>query len=216
MVPGIFVTGTDTGVGKTVLVTRLLRQLREEGIRAAGFKPICCGDRGDAERILAESAGGFTLDEINPCWLRTPAAPFTAAQIEKREVAIVPLLEAFRRLQAKTEVVVVEGVGGWLVPLGRGLYVADLAAALALPVIVVVANRLGCLNHAFLTLAEVERRGLSCAGMVCNRIGEENVATATNERVLGELAKAPPLPFPEAGGGLSREWRNSLGFSPPV
>src|SRR5258708_17370568 len=111
-----FVTGTDTGVGKTHTVVQLLRLLRSSGKSAAGFKPICCGDRQDAERLLAASTNGLTIDEINPLWLKTPAAPLTAAQLEDVDIDVEHLLDAFRKFTARVHVILVEGVGGWMVP----------------------------------------------------------------------------------------------------
>ena len=107
-----FITGTDTGVGKTHTAVQLLRLLRANGRSCAGFKPICCGDRRDAELLLSASANGLTIDEINPLWLKTPAAPLTAAQIEAVNINIEPLLDAFRKLAARIDDVFVEGVGG--------------------------------------------------------------------------------------------------------
>jgi dethiobiotin synthetase len=108
-----FITGTDTGVGKTHTAVQLLRLLRANGRSCAGFKPICCGDRRDAELLLSASANGLTIDEINPLWLKTPAVPLTAAQIEAVNTNIEPLLDAFRKLAARVDDVFVEGVGGW-------------------------------------------------------------------------------------------------------
>ncbi len=138
-----FVTGTDTGVGKTHTVVQLLRILRSSGKSCAGFKPICCGDRQDAERLLGASADGLTIDEINPLWLKTPAAPLTAGQIEDVKINVEPLLGAFRALRARVDDVFVEGVGGWLVPIRSDYCVRDLAMEMRLPVLVVAKNRHG-------------------------------------------------------------------------
>ena len=125
-----FVTGTDTGVGKTHTVTQLLRLLRLQGRRCAGMKPICCGDRRDAELLLAAGSDGLTLDEINPVWLQTPAAPLTAAKIEGYQFNVDVILKAFALLKERVDDVVVEGVGGWLVPVTGDFYMSDLAAKL--------------------------------------------------------------------------------------
>ena len=129
----LFVTGTDTGVGKTHTVTQLLRLLRASGLRCAGMKPICCGDRRDAELLLAHSSEGLTIDQINPLWLRTPAAPLTAATIENRDISVPSLLLAFTALRAQVDHVLVEGVGGWSVPITADYFMSDLAVALGLP-----------------------------------------------------------------------------------
>ena len=210
-----FVTGTDTGVGKTHTVVQLLRLLRENGRSCAGFKPICCGDRQDAERLLGASANGLTIDQINPLWLKTPAAPLTTAQIEGVTVDIECLLNAFRTLRAQVDNVFVEGVGGWMVPIRSDYFVRDLAMEMRLPVLVVAKNRLGCLNHALLTVRSVQATGLRCAGVVLNGpTAGDNVASATNADVLASILDLPLLPElgPETAE-LAPEWRQILGDS---
>jgi len=207
-----FVTGTDTGVGKTHTVVQLLRILRSSGKSCAGFKPICCGDRQDAERLLGASADGLTIDEINPLWLKTPAAPLTAGQIEDVKINIESLLGAFRALRARVDDVFVEGVGGWMVPIRSDYFVRDLAMEMRLPVLVVVKNRLGCLNHALLTVRSVQATGLRCAGVVLNGpTGGDDVAPATNADVLASILDLPLLPElrPETAE-LAPEWRQIL------
>ena len=115
----LFITGTDTGLGKTFLSVQLLRLLRERGLRCAGLKPICCGDRHDAELLLAASPGGLTIDEINPLWLRTPVAPFAASLVERVEIDAKRLIDGFEEINRRFDVVLVEGVGGWMVPITK-------------------------------------------------------------------------------------------------
>jgi len=156
------------------------------------MKPICCGDRRDAELLLAASSEGLTIDEVNPMWLRTPAAPFTAAMVEKRSVDIEPIVKKFLELDHRFECVVVEGVGGWLVPIRTDYFVGDLAAALKLSVIVVAENRLGCLNHTLLTIRSVEAHGLMCAGVILNNFGSTaEIASRTNPEVLQQCLSVP-------------------------
>lgn len=191
----IFVTGTDTGVGKTFTVTQLLRLLRASGKSCAGFKPICCGDRRDAEILLAASSDGLSIDDVNPLWLRTPAAPMTAAEIEKAKIDIDSLLAAFAALRKRFDQVLVEGVGGWMVPISSDYFVSDLAADMSLPVLVVAQNRLGCLNHTALTVRSIVHHGLRCAGVVLNNTsGNTDVAVATTAKVLGQVLDVPILP----------------------
>jgi dethiobiotin synthetase len=197
-----FVTGTDTGVGKTHTVVQLLRLLRASGKSCVGFKPICCGDRRDAELLLAAGSEGFTIDEINPLWLRTPAAPFAAALIEKVKIEIEPLLSALAELQKRVDHVFVEGVGGWLVPIQADYFVSNLAAAVELPVLIVAENRLGCLNHTLLTLRAVSASGLVPAAVVLNtRQSVKEIATSTNAEILEKVIDVPLLP------GLTEEMR---------
>ena len=190
----VFVTGSDTGVGKTQFAVWLLRMLRSSGLRSAGMKPICCGDRRDAELLLAASSEGLTIDDVNPMWLRTPAAPFTAAMVEERSVDIELIVKKFLNLNHRFECVVVEGVGGWLVPIRTDYFVGDLAAALKLPVIVVAENRLGCLNHTLLTIRSVEAHRLMCAGVILNNFGSTaDIASRTNPEVLQQCLSVPIL-----------------------
>ncbi len=190
----LFLTGTDTNVGKSFIAALLVRALRSTGCDCVGLKPICCGGREDAELLQAAADGAIPLNEINPVWLRTPAAPFTASLIENRPIDLDLIRESFARTRREHDSVIVEGVGGWLVPITREYAVADLAAEFGLPVGIVVANRLGALNHALLTVAGVRARGLDCAGLILNHPStEEDIATTTNRGVLEELAGVPIL-----------------------
>ena len=205
----LFLTGTDTGVGKTYTAAALLRLARASGMRCAGFKPICCGDREDAELLLAASSDGVTIDEVNPLWLRTPAAPLPAAIAENVDIDPERLLERLRELQQRFDFVVVEGVGGWLVPIKRDYFVSDLAVAMQLPVVVVALNRLGCLNHTLLTVRSVVAARLPCAGVAWNDSrAHEDVASTTNRGVLEALLDVPLLPALAPGmAELPSEWR---------
>lgn len=194
----IFLTGTDTGVGKTFVAAALIRGLRGAGIVAAGFKPICCGARDDALALHAATGGSIGLNDINPVWLRTPAAPCTAAIVENRTIDLALIRKTFARLSARHESLVVEGIGGWRVPIARDYFVGDLAREFALPVGVVVANRLGALNHTLLTVESIRAAGLDCAGILLNHpvphtAPEESVAVATNRALLEELCGVPIL-----------------------
>ena len=184
----LFLTGTGTGVGKTFVAIELLYWLRAHGIRAAGMKPICCGDREDARRLLAASAEGISIEELNPVWLQSPVAPSVAAQIEQVEIDLGKIQNCFRNLSERFDTVIVEGVGGWLVPITTNLFVGDFAKQLDLPVAIVAENRLGCLNHILLTLESVQRRGLVCAGVILKSAnGPTDLAQSTNETELRRL-----------------------------
>ena len=209
----LFITGTDTGVGKTHTVAQLLRLLRAAGKSCAGFKPICCGDRRDAELLLAGSCEGLTIDEINPLWLKTPAAPLAAAALENIRVEPKSLLAAFAALRERVDHVFVEGVGGWMVPISENYYVSDLAAAMNLPVLVVAQNRLGCLNHTILTVQSVQKIGLECAAVVLNEMdGKSDVAVSTNREMLQGLLSVPILAgLTETTALLPPDWSRALG-----
>ncbi|MEO8044986.1 MAG: dethiobiotin synthase [Spartobacteria bacterium] len=188
----IFVTGTDTGVGKTSFTVWLLQELRARGVRSAGYKPLCCGDRDDAVQLHDAGSPDLTIDEVNPVWLKTPAAPLTAARAEKREIDLLLLREGFVRLTARVEFVAVEGVGGWMVPITPDYFSNHLASELGLPVIVVALNRLGCLNHVLLTVHAIESAGLKCAGVVLNSFAQEaDIAMATNAEILRSCLSLP-------------------------
>jgi len=190
----LFVTGTDTGVGKTYTAARLLHLLRASGASCAGIKPICCGDRRDAELLLASGSDGLTIDDVNPVWLKTPAAPVVGSLMEKVDIDIEHILAAFHSLQNRVEHVIVEGTGGWMVPIHRDYFVSDLAVAMKLPVLAVAYNRLGCLNHAVLTVQNILGRGLRCVGLVLNNAQETGgIAAATNADILQKILAVPLL-----------------------
>ena len=188
-----FVTGTDTGVGKTYVTRLILETLRREGIDAVGYKPVACGDREDASELAAAS-GGLSLDEVNPVYLNTPVAPYVAGLLENRPVDPAELLSGFHHLAAAHTEVIVEGAGGWEVPLAPNYRISDLAKDLGLPVIVVAGNRLGVLNHVLLTVNAIRAKGLSCAGIILNQLDDElDTAMITNKGVIEDLTGVPLL-----------------------
>lgn len=188
-----FVTGTDTGVGKTYVTRLILEMLRAEGLDAVGYKPVSCGDREDAG-LLAAASGGLTLDEVNPLHLNTPVAPYVAGLLENKTVNPADLLAGFHHLAAAHTQIIVEGVGGWEVPLAKNYRVSDFAKDLGLPVLVVAANRLGALNHILLTVDAIRAKGMSCAGIILNQLDDElDTAMITNKGIIEELAGVPLL-----------------------
>ena len=190
----LFITGTDTGVGKTRTVVQLLRLLRASGTSCAGMKPICCGDRQDAELLLAAGGVGLTIDDVNAVWLRTPAAPIVGSLTEEVSIDIERILAAFHALQNRVEHVIVEGVGGWLVPIRSDYFVSDLAVEMKLPVLVVAQNRLGCLNHTALTVRSVAEHKLRCLGVALIAApGTSDIAAATNADILKRILNVPLL-----------------------
>jgi len=188
-----FITGTDTGVGKTYVTRLLLEALRNGGQDAVGYKPVACGDREDAA-ILSEASGGIAIEEINPVFLNTPVAPYVACMLENRTLNPAELLDGFHQLANKHATVLVEGAGGWEVPLAPNYRISDLAADLYLPVIVVAGNKLGALNHIILTVNAIRSRGLTCAGIVLNQLEDEmDTAMITNKGVVEDLTGVPLL-----------------------
>jgi dethiobiotin synthetase len=181
----LFITGTDTNAGKTFVTALLTRALRGRGFETIALKPLCSGERSDVEILQAASDHRLTLDETNPIWLREPAAPLVAARLENRTLSLDALEAWFRNLSEKHSSLLVEGAGGWLVPITSTETIADLAARLSLPVVVIVANRLGCINHTLLTLESIRARGLHCPGIILNSLAANlDVATRTNREIL--------------------------------
>lgn len=175
---GLFVTGTDTGVGKTRVAAALLHLLGAGGMRSAGCKPVAAGLTmiggilGNEDVRALRDAGTLPMTDadVGPCQLAEACAPHIAAERERRDIDPSALLGAVRALAKRAEYLVVEGVGGFRVPLAPGWDSADLARDLGLPVVLVVGLRLGCLNHALLTAEAVDRQGLELAGWIANRI----------------------------------------------
>lgn len=189
-----FVTGTDTAVGKTYVTALLARAFRKIGFDTVALKPACCGSREDVEILQGACDNALSPDEINPYWFLTPAAPLVAARLENREMDLAKLEKWFQRLRTQHRSLLVEGAGGWLVPLAPEKTVADLAVLFNLPVLVVVANRLGCLNHTLLTVESIRARGLTCAGLALNNMTEsDDVAAQTNKAMLQEACDVPIL-----------------------
>lgn len=196
-----FVTGTDTGVGKTFVACALMHALRRTGRRVAGMKPVAAGIEVLAGRETNEDvealcrAASIELDRslMNPYLLRAAVSPHIAAARENTRIELAPILRAYSEIATRADSVIVEGCGGFVVPLGPGLDTADLAVALGLPVILVVGMRLGCLNHALLTQEAVTRRGLTLAGWVANRIDPAMQCFDENLATLSECLAAPLL-----------------------
>lgn len=170
MTRGCFVTGTDTGVGKTVVATAIVRGLRARGIDAVGMKPIETGVHGDGPAdglALHEAAdGAASLEDVCPVRFALPAAPAVAAAAESRRVDLAAVHAACAQLSARHDFVVVEGAGGLLVPIADDVDMADLALALGLPLVIVARTRLGTINHTRLTLDIATARGLEIAGVI--------------------------------------------------
>lgn len=193
---GFFVTGTDTGVGKTHVTCALLHATRQHGLTAVGMKPIAAGveddgRNGDVVQLLAASSIAPPLEWMNPFLYDPPIAPHIAARESGRPIDIEEIRLVYRQLGTLAEVVWVEGVGGFRVPLDPRYDTADLAQALALPVVLVVGMRLGCLNHALLTAEAVVRRGLTLAGWVANRVDPDMARFEDNLATLCARLEAP-------------------------
>lgn len=192
--PGVFVAGTDTGIGKTYVSALIVEELRKRGVDAVGLKPACSGSREDAERLWQAGGGVLDLDVINPKWFRTPVAPLTAGRIEGEPLELDSMVSQVGGVRDHHDFTLVEGVGGWEVPLGEGFGIPDFAKELGLPVLIVAANWLGAINHTLLTVNAVQAAGLDCLGVVLNHLeAERDVAVTTNRMILDELCPVPIL-----------------------
>jgi len=193
-----FITGTDTGVGKTLVSCALLHAFAPQGKRAVGLKPVASGcdddDRNeDAKRLRAASNIQTAYRQINPYCFRPPIAPHLAARQAGTSVEFARIMASYRELAGLADEVIVEGVGGFCVPLNDKQTSADLAKELGLPVIVVVGMRLGCINHALLTVRAVSDYQLKCAGWVANVLDVGMPALQENIEALRERIAAPLL-----------------------
>jgi dethiobiotin synthetase len=204
MARGFYVTGTDTGVGKTLASACLVHALRARGLHVAGMKPVASGC------VLDPAGGGWHNDDalalqaasslpvpdyawVNPVALPEATAPQLAAARAGVDVSLQPLLAASRALSSGRDAIVVEGVGGWLAPLADGLEQSTLARALGLPVVLVVGVRLGCLNHARLTERAIRADGLPLAGWIANAVDPEFHDAAEYLALLARTLQSPCL-----------------------
>jgi dethiobiotin synthetase len=208
----LFITGTSTEVGKTYVTRLLLQALGKLGLSATGFKPIACGDRTDAEG-LAECSSPVppSIDLVNPVFFKNPAAPMAASLIEATKVDIPAIKDAYQALAGQYEYVLVEGIGGWAVPISAEYSMADLAADLKLPVLVVVDNRLGAINHTVLTANAIKAMGLEVAGIVLNHVADERDAASISNRIILEQLLSPPFILDILHGTTEIQWPFPVG-----
>jgi len=194
---GFFVTGTDTGVGKTLVACALLTALARTGKSVVGMKPVAAGREAgrwaDVEALAHASTVSARRQIVNPYAFEPAIAPHIAAELAGVQIALEPIASAYEELSRLAEVVVVEGAGGFLVPLNATQTGSDLAIRLGLPIILVVGMRLGCLNHALLTRRQIEASRLRCAGWVANCILPDMPHLDGNIRALGQRLDCPLL-----------------------
>jgi dethiobiotin synthetase len=193
-----FVTGTDTGVGKTLVSCALLHAFAAQGKRVAGFKPVAAGCdeddyNDDAKRLSAASTVRAIYGQVNPYCFPRPIAPHLAAWHAGARIEFSRIMASYRELAGQSDEVIVEGAGGFCVPLNDKQDTADLVKQLDLPVILVVGMRLGCINHALLTLRVIAHLQLECAGWVANVLDTEMPALQENIESLRERIAAPLL-----------------------
>jgi dethiobiotin synthetase len=200
-VKGVFVTGTDTGVGKTLVAAGLVRGLVAQGLRVAVMKPVASGsDRtaeglrnADALALMAASNVAVPYERVNPYCFEPPISPHIAADEAGIRVDLAQIRRDFDALVASSDWMIVEGAGGWLAPLGPAMGIAELALTLQLPVVMVVGLRLGCINHALLTKLAIEAHGAQFAGWIANTIDPAMARRTENLETLIRLIGEPPL-----------------------
>jgi dethiobiotin synthetase len=216
---GLFVSGTDTGIGKTWSSCALLAALRADGLRAVGMKPVASGCRmtplglrnEDAEALIAASDPMPAYADCNPFAFAAPIAPHLAAAGNGDTILLDPIRAAYARLAERSDRVVVEGVGGWAVPFSDALMQADLVRALDLPVILVVGLRLGCINHALLSVRAIEADRCILAGWIGNRIDVDMAYAEENISTLRSRIAAPLLGvLDHARNGAATQFAHAL------
>jgi dethiobiotin synthetase len=201
MKPAVYITGTDTGVGKSVVAASLLAALNARGVPAAGMKPVASGctntahglRNDDAQLLIAHSAGAPAYAQVNPYAFADPIAPHLAAADAGVEIRLDTIAAQFAALSTFTQSIIVEGVGGWMAPLSATLMQADLARALNLPVILIVGLRLGCINHALLSARAITADGCELLGWIGNMIDPDMLRVADNIASLRARLAAPCL-----------------------
>jgi dethiobiotin synthetase len=199
--PGItFITGTDTGVGKTVFTAHAVFALRHAGRNALACKPFCSGGREDVEILFRAQGGALLLDQINPFCFSRPLCPLVAARAERQQITLPAVVRHVKGLSQSCDELLVEGAGGLLVPLGERYSALDLVKKLRCRVIVVAQNRLGTINHTLLTVDRLLKSGVRCAGVVLMETRVKDLSSASNYAVLKELlGKTPLVRFPCLG-----------------
>lgn len=199
---GFFITGTDTGIGKTWIATSLVTGLCRRGLRVAGMKPVASGCErdatgrwynGDALALQQAAGGDLPYERVNPYALPEPVAPHIAAARTGIRIELGVIRRHYEQLAAAHDAVLVEGVGGWRVPLSEDMSTTDLVRALGLPVLLVVGLRLGCINHALLTAEALQADGVPLIGWIANVLDPEYATTAATLATLDDRITAPML-----------------------
>lgn len=206
MPKGIFITGTDTGVGKTWFTVALMEALKAQGHRVVGMKPIASGAtlvegqliNEDAQLIMEHSSVPVSYGLINPVVFEPPVAPHIAAQQKKQLISLDHIIDSYNQLSSSADLVVVEGVGGWRVPISNDAYLVDIVRSLNLPVIMVVGIRLGCINHAILTAESIRADGINLCGWASSQLEKEVssleiIETLTERLACPHIANLPYL-----------------------
>lgn len=192
---GIFVTATDTGIGKTYIACELARNLKRQGIDVGVMKPVASGSRSDA-RLLSRAQGGTDpIELVNPIYLKHPLAPYVTAQVSHQRIDLNKIWKAYEVLRKRHEFLIVEGIGGLLVPIKKDFFVTDMCLKFNLPLLVVSRPNLGTINHTLLTCSEAKRSGLKTLSIVFNyyRSFRKGLAEKTTPAVIKHAARVPHM-----------------------
>lgn len=214
---GLFIAGTDTGVGKTLVAQALIQRYVAAGKRVAAMKPVSAGCvktpegwlNDDVAQLRAASNVALPLALMNPYAFELPIAPHIAAQQAGIEIDLARIESAYREIESQSDDVIVEGVGGLLVPINATQTAVDIVVRLNLPVILVVGMRLGCLNHALLTVEAMQQRGLTLAGWIANRIDPAMPAFDAN---LASLQARISAPLWGVASSSTLQWQGNIPF----
>jgi len=201
MQKALFITGTDTDVGKTHVACQIIQQYVEQGLKVIGMKPVAAGCElvngvwvnEDVQKLTAASNVNAPAELVNPYCFKEYIAPHLAAEKAGVVIELGTILTAYQQLTTMANVVIVEGAGGFLVPMNSRVGLADLAQALAIPVVLVVGMRLGCINHSLLSFESIKARGLALHGWVANHVDPEMVLREENVRTITEQLDLAPL-----------------------
>lgn len=201
----LFITGTDTGVGKSVLTGLLLAAARDRGRRTLALKPFCSGGRADARLLRSLQANELSLDEVNPLFFAEPVSPLAAARRHRRRIALPEVVRHIRHIADRCDELLIEGAGGLLVPVGARWSVLDLICELGCETLVVARNRLGTINHTLLTVQALRSAGIRKVQVILMDAARGDASTASNATLLTELLGSTPLTVvPWLGTGCRR------------
>ncbi len=197
--PGVFITGTDTGIGKTLITCALALALSEK-YHVGVMKPFASGSHSDVQNLRKiAKRSDLSLDDINPVFFSQPLAPFSATRFDKQKINFSKVFKAYQKIQSISDFTLVEGMGGLHVPITKKHTVADLALQMKLPILIVTRLGLGTLNHTLLTVDYARRKGLSILGIIINSTKKEkDLSTQTNVQALSKLLPIPilgPIPY---------------------
>ncbi|MFA6169742.1 MAG: dethiobiotin synthase [Candidatus Margulisiibacteriota bacterium] len=191
--PGIFITGTDTGVGKTYVTQYLAEEFRRQGSDVGIMKPISCGPDNDALQLKKKLKLNDPIELINPIQLKYPLAPLSASRLEKKKIDLKKIFAAFKKLEKKHDLILIEGVGGVAVPITSNYCVIDLIKELNTPTIVVARAGLGTINHTLLTVSALKDQEIEIMGIILNGFRGKDRAEKSNDEVIEELSGVPVI-----------------------